>query len=104
MLPQCFIVREGVLYNCKMETAKPSRKTETRHSKAGKTCHHFVYHRLTCDEYDALRERAAGRCEICGTAEADTGGRRLVVDHFHGGKLHLIRGLLCDSCNVVMSC
>ncbi|MEV8398830.1 endonuclease domain-containing protein [Streptomyces niveus] len=82
----------------------PSRKTETRHSRTGKTCHHFMYHRLTCDEFDQLRERAAGRCEICSTPELETGGRRLVIDHFRGGDFHLIRGLLCDACNAVMSC
>lgn len=84
--------------------SRPSRRTETRHSVTGKTCHHFEYHRLTCDDYDRLRERAAGRCEICGTPEAETGGKRLVVDHFQGRGVRLIRGLLCDSCNAVMSC
>ncbi|MFE9064876.1 endonuclease domain-containing protein [Streptomyces violaceusniger] len=61
-------------------------------------------HRLTCDEYDELRERAGGCCEICGTPEAETGGKRLVVDHFEGRGFRLVRGLLCDSCNAVMSC
>lgn len=87
-----------------METHKPSLKTETRHSKTGNACHHFVYHRLTCDEYDRLRARAAGHCEICGTPEGRTGGKRLVVDHFGAPGIHLVRGLLCDSCNAFMSC
>jgi hypothetical protein len=86
------------------EAANPTRKTETRHSLNGKTCHHFQYHGLTCDEYDALRARAAGHCELCGTAEPDTGGRRLVVDHYEGNQLRFIRGLLCDRCNSLMSC
>ena len=42
-------------------------KTETRHHPEGKLCHHFAYHGLTCDEYDAMRARCGGRCEICGT-------------------------------------
>lgn len=88
------------------ESAAPSRANQNRHHPEGKTCHHFQYHRLTCDEYDDLHARAAGRCEICGTPEAETGGRRLVVDHFtdQGLWLRFVRGLLCDKCNVVMSC
>jgi hypothetical protein len=86
--------------------ATPSRTTETRHHPEGKTCHHFQYHGLTCDEYDELHARADGHCEICGTPEAETGGRRLVVDHFQdwATRARFIRGLICDKCNVVMSC
>ncbi|MER6601169.1 endonuclease domain-containing protein [Streptomyces parvus] len=79
-------------------------KDQNRHHPQGKLCHHFHEHRLTCDEYDRLKERAAGCCEICGTPEAETGGRRLVVDHFEGRLFRLVRGLLCDRCNSVMSC
>ncbi|MET7795714.1 endonuclease domain-containing protein [Streptomyces decoyicus] len=105
MLPQCPIVRNGHLYNGSMKSAdRPSRKSQTRHSSTGKTCHHFDYHRMTCDEYDALRARARGCCEICGTPEGRTGGKRLVVDHFEGRGIRFVRGLLCDSCNAVMSC
>lgn len=28
------------------------------------TCHHALY-RLTCEEFDALRDRSRGCCEIC---------------------------------------
>ena len=87
-----------------MRNSAPSAKDQTRHHPEGKLCHHWHEHRLTCDEYDSLRARAAGRCEICGTPEAETGGKRLVVDHFSGGDFYLVRGLLCDRCNAVMSC
>lgn len=81
-------------------------KTETRHHPDGKTCHHFVYHWLTCDQYDALRARADGKCEICGIPEEDTPRGYLVVDHFEAddGRIRFIRGMLCDGCNAVMSC
>jgi hypothetical protein len=82
----------------------PSRKTETRHHPKGKTCHHFAYHGLTCDEYDALRERAAGRCEICGVAEEETRSGHLEVDHSQELGIHLVRGLLCHYCNNVVMC
>jgi hypothetical protein len=81
-----------------------NRATETRHHPQGKTCHHFEYHGLSCDEFDALHSRAGGRCEICETPTEETGGRRLVVDHFWRDGRRIIRGLLCDKCNVVMSC
>jgi hypothetical protein len=88
------------------EAAAPSRKDQTRHHPKGKTCHHWQHHWLTCDEYDQLRARAAGACEICRTPEAETGGRRLVIDHFEDrqARLWFIRGLVCDRCNTVMSC
>jgi Recombination endonuclease VII len=77
-------------------------KTETRHHPQGKTCHHFRYHWLTCDEYDALRARAGGRCEICGIAEEQTKRGSLVIDHYETQGLHVVRGLLCDFCNTVV--
>lgn len=88
------------------EAPAPSRKNQNRHHPEAKTCHHWQHHRLTCDEYDELRARSAGACEICGTPEADTGGKRLVVDHFEDqqARLWFIRGLLCDRCNSVMTC
>lgn len=82
----------------------PSRQSETRHHPLGKTCHHFVHHGLSCDQYDELRARAAGRCELCDLPEAETGGRRLVVDHFEGDGVSFVRGMICDRCNSTMSC
>ncbi|MFF4346789.1 endonuclease domain-containing protein [Streptomyces sp. NPDC001530] len=82
------------------------RRAQNRHSKSGNPCHHFTYHRLTCDEYDGLQTRAGGCCEICRTPALATGGRRLVVDHFESTHpyLRIIRGMLCDACNSAMSC
>ncbi|MCX5209727.1 endonuclease VII domain-containing protein [Kitasatospora sp. NBC_00240] len=86
------------------DSASPTRSTETRHHPLGKTCHHFQYHGLSCDEFDELHVRAGGHCEICGIASKETGGRRLVVDHTWGEDGRIVRGLLCDKCNVVMAC
>lgn len=74
-------------------------------SKDGKLCFHYTLYGLTCDEYDAMRARAGGHCEICGVPEELTKRKRLVVDHFHAGRASFIRGLLCDTCNTsVMPC
>jgi hypothetical protein len=81
-----------------------TRKTETRHRSDGKTCHHFQYHGLTCDDYDALRARANGHCEICGIAEEETRRGVLEVDHCEMQGLHVVRGLLCHYCNNVVMC
>lgn len=82
-----------------------TRQTETRHHPLGKTCWHYSQYGMPCDEYDALRDRANGHCEICGIAEGDTPRGMLVIDHFHGWRAGFIRGLLCDKCNSgVMSC
>lgn len=77
----------------------------TRHHPEGKTCHHWGEHRLTCDDYDRLRARAAGHCEICGIAEADTPVGKLYIDHAQGGRnTYYVRGLVCAKCNAVMAC
>ncbi|MFJ9037919.1 endonuclease domain-containing protein [Streptomyces sp. NPDC102406] len=58
---------------------------------------------LTCDNYDLLVARANGHCELCQTAESRTTRGALVIDHFAGGDLFFVRGLICDRCNSVMS-
>lgn len=83
--------------------AAPNRHTETRHATPGNTCNHFQKYGLTCDEYDQLRARSEGRCEICQTPEPKTVRGALVIDHFAGGGAWFVRGLLCDKCNSVMS-
>lgn len=98
-VPKLFDVHKSSLYTWYM--ASPY-KTETRHHPEGKTCHHYTYHWLTCDEYDALRVRANGHCEICGIAEEETKRGSLVIDHYETHNLHVVRGLLCDFCNTVV--
>lgn len=65
-------------------------------------CNHEAYG-LTCNDYDAMRARAREACEICQTPERDTTRGQLVIDHFQGDDLFIVRGLLCDRCNSVMS-
>ena len=81
----------------------PNRHTEQRHGTPGTTCVHYLNYELTCDQYDDMRRRAQGCCEICRTPEAETTRGMLVVDHFQGGGAWFVRGLLCDRCNSVMS-
>lgn len=66
------------------------------------TCHHRIYH-LSCEEMDALYKYARGACQICDTPEADTKRGRLVIDHLGYYGAHMVRGLLCDKCNSLMS-
>jgi hypothetical protein len=80
-----------------------SRHTENRHTTPDKTCHHFISYDLTCEDFDRLHARAAGRCELCDIAGEETPRGSLVIDHFQGGGLFFVRGLLCDKCNSVMS-
>lgn len=51
---------------------------------------------MTLADYDALLERQAGGCAICGTPKSKN-GRKLAVDHCH--ETGRIRGLLCNRCN-----
>lgn len=81
----------------------PNRRTETRHATPGNTCNHFAKYGMTCNDYDRLRSRANGRCELCETPEAQTVRGALIIDHFQDRDLFFVRGLLCDRCNSVMS-
>lgn len=81
----------------------PNRRTETRHATPGNTCNHFQKYGMTCDDFDRLRARADGRCELCQTPESETARGGLVIDHFQGAGLFFVRGLICDRCNSVMS-
>lgn len=58
---------------------------------------------MTCDDFDRLVARAAGRCELCATPKEETPRGALVIDHFEGGGLFFVRGLICDRCNSVMA-
>jgi hypothetical protein len=79
-----------------------------RHTTGGR-CHHRVHHRISCEEYAELMAWARGRCQICGIAEADTPLGKLYIDHTEQPdgtgrwKRILIRGLVCPSCNTLMS-
>lgn len=51
---------------------------------------------LTQDDYVVMLEAQGGVCKICGKTSQI--GRRLAVDHCH--TTGLVRGLLCENCNV----
>jgi hypothetical protein len=83
----------------------PAAEKRSRHVDQGKLCTHWTNHRITCDEYDDMRARAAQRCEICRKPEGEAYFDRLVVDHLDGSGIHIVRGMLCQYCNnTVMGC
>lgn len=85
-----------------MDEKRPCR-TDYGHSKRpGVKCTHALMYRLTCDEYEAMRDRADGRCEICNRPDTETPRGELVIDHFSEPGVWFVRGLLCDRCNSVM--
>lgn len=65
-------------------------------------CHHYAVYDMSCEQFEQLRARAGGSCEICGISEKDVFREQLVVDHSHStGR---VRGLVCLRCNQIMSC
>lgn len=85
-----------------MKTGIAERLYGKGHADAGKKCHHLHEHRLSCREYQDLRDRACEACEICGTSEEKVYRQLLHIDHDHvTGRA---RGLLCAKCNAVMAC
>lgn len=65
------------------------------------TCHHKIY-ALDCTEYDALLNRAAGRCELCAVPAGQVHRGKLVIDHESRLDYLAVRGLLCQRCNAHM--
>ena len=58
---------------------------------------------MTLEEYKALIERQAGKCQLCArklTFEIGRSSTRAVVDHCH--KTKAVRGILCQRCNVAV--
>lgn len=58
-------------------------------------------HRLTNAQWDSLRERAGGACEICRVGPPE------VIDHDHSCHKHsgcqeCVRGILCRNCNSLL--
>ena len=72
------------------------------HNREPLRCHHYAHYELTCEQFDQLRERAGGKCEICGTSEQEIYRQKLYIDHCH--TTGQTRGLLCPKCNTVMAC
>lgn len=67
--------------------------------RAHGACSHAKY-RMTCQQYDDLRDAANGRCQICGQIERYAPGARLQTDHEKSLGYWAVRGLLCVPCNV----
>ena len=61
-----------------------------------RVCQHEAY-RMTCEDFDALERRSAGKCEICGTDKT-----RLYIDHDHSLGWGFPRGHVCPKCNAHM--
>ena len=54
---------------------------------------------LTYEEWERIREAENFSCMICGITESEL-GRVLDVDHCH--ETNKVRGVLCNSCNVIL--
>jgi hypothetical protein len=52
---------------------------------------------ITSEQYDTLLAEQGGRCKLCGTSQPGGAGR-FHIDHNHDSGL--IRGLLCQQCNM----
>ncbi len=62
------------------------------------TDHWHRTYSLTCEQFAALLDFTAGRCNICGMREHYTPSG-LYIDHDHAIALWAVRGLLCPRCN-----
>jgi len=65
----------------------------------GIQCKTHTHYEMTCDEFEALRARAGGRCEVCRRLPEETGAKKLFIDHDGQYGTAAVRGLLCGRCN-----
>jgi len=54
---------------------------------------------LSIEEYNKMYVLQNSRCKICGIPEAEL-NKKFAIDHCH--ETGLIRGLLCESCNIML--
>src|SRR5262249_16779638 len=71
------------------EAIEPAQHGKHRHKK----------YSMTCADFEALWERAGGRCEICGVLWRFTPHGMLHIDHNHLLGDWAVRGLLWSRCN-----
>ena len=74
---------------CRKQFKEPKEKRWKRHLK-------YKFN-ITADDYNKLFLDKEGKCKICSISQLEL-DKKLCVDHCH--KTNIIRGLLCDSCNV----
>ena len=58
------------------------------------------YHGITIEIYDEIFKKQDGRCAICSGMQISKTRKNLAIDHCHTD--NNIRGLLCDSCNLLL--
>lgn len=76
---------------------KVAARRKTNRNKWDSTYKRF---NLTADKYFDMFTEQGGRCAICGKTQEDDFRKRLSVDHCH--KNHVVRGLLCNPCNLML--
>ena len=87
---------------CKICRNREGREyRENNPEKVVKTIRESNYRRnygITLEQYEIILKSQNGLCKIC--EKVNIVGKRLAVDHEH--KSGIIRGLLCDNCNLAI--
>lgn len=87
---------------------KAKREVERRWRNENRDATALMYRRyqikkrygLTVADLDAMLVRQGGGCAICASTTSKNHHNRLVIDHDH--HTGLVRGILCDRCNIVL--
>lgn len=83
-------------YTCHKENSKRNMKKKYCPKKNRERALRRNYG-ITVEQYDKMLADQEGRCKIC---DSVPGIRPLCVDHCH--ETDKVRGLLCDSCNMML--
>jgi hypothetical protein len=94
--------RDGYFGHCKACERTRSKDHGRRRREADPTYDVNVslrrHYGITLADYDRMFAAQQGKCAICGTTKPGGRGVRFSVDHDHD--TGVVRGLLCNGCNV----
>lgn len=77
---------------------KELNKTFLHQRKTSMERHYRVKYGLSLEQVEELRKSHNGLCDICGTDTPRGNFKKFHIDHIEG--THIIRGMLCNNCNM----
>lgn len=99
--PQCRACQKAYKDRNKDQIKAYREKTKDKQRRAVRAWRLKNDYGITIEEYESILDSQGNVCKICGNPEtAKFRGvlKSLAVDHCH--KTGLVRGIICDSCNV----
>jgi hypothetical protein len=92
----------------KYNTSEHGKAVRERYRQSGRLAESFKrhdlkrYYGLTVEEWTAMFERQGRKCAVCGSTDPGRKNGQWSTDHDHSKGRGHARGIVCNSCNLVM--